>query len=107
GRLVRGEKAYGGRHFFGSSEAADRNLPGNTVTPVGAEGAGHVGVDRARRDDVGGDAPAAVLPSDGPGERDEAGPGGGGVGLAGCAQIGADRRDEHEPSPASLHQRSY
>ena len=61
---------------------------------------GHVGVDEARRDDIGGDVPGAQLPGDRPGQSDQAGLGGRVVGLAGAAGEPDHRRDEDHPAPA-------
>src|SRR5438105_6117222 len=106
GRLVRGEKAYGGGHLGGSPEAADRDLTGHAFAPVVAERSRHVGLDRARGDDIGGDPTAAVFPGDRASEPDEASLAGGVVGLARRAQVGADGRDEHEATPAGFHHRT-
>src|SRR3954452_1647885 len=64
GRLVGGEKAYGGRHLFGSAEPSEGYLRPAALAPLVGHRVGHVGVDRARRDDVRGDAAGSVLPGD-------------------------------------------
>ena len=82
--------------LVGVAMRAERHGGGELGQALVAERGGHVGRDGPGRDDVDGDAARAELAGQRAGEADEAGLGGGVVGLAGRAEQADDRRHEDD-----------
>src|SRR4051812_323759 len=96
---VGGEEPDRGRDLLGLREPAGRDrLDVGRLRLLGQDG-GHVGLDEARRDDVGGDAPAAELAGHGAGDADQPGLAGGVVHLTRRAVEPHHAGDEHDAAP--------
>src|SRR5690625_4595263 len=96
----RGEVLDGADDVGDVPEAAGRDRGAQLVLLRLGQRPGHVGVDEAGGDDVGGDVPRAELAGDGACHADEAGLGGGVVGLAGVAVHPDDGAHEDDASAA-------
>ena len=90
-------------HSSGVPKRPSGTAASDLVSPVGGHVVGHRGHDRSGRDDVAGDVAAGELPGDAAGQAEQARLGRRVVGLAGLADLAADRRDVHDPAVARLH----
>ena len=97
-----GEEGYGVGNVAVGSGAAEGHLGGHGGFLVGSEDGGHRGLNVARGDGVDGDVAAGEFAGEGLGEADEAGFGGGVVGLAGLASFADDGRDVDDAAPAGF-----
>src|SRR5690606_28390572 len=101
--VVAGEVADGRGDIGRSAQAAHGLQLLHALVDLVGEAGRHVGLDEAGGDDVGRHALAAEFAGKGLGETDEAGLGGGVVGLAGVAHHAGGAADVDDAAEAALH----
>ena len=102
-RLIGSQKQHGGSNVVGLAETTQRCLVGKGFAGVFAQGAGHIGIDKAGGNAVYRDTSAADLTRQRFGKTDQAGFGGGVIALTGIAHRTDHGSDADDAAAALLH----